>query len=310
MADDDIAQISKPVSKPAVALRADILEWCEAWRSCFQGVLTQVAGAGSGQGAVFEISPERFPSTPTDLYYTVTAGGAAQGEMVLRLPVASAKRFATKFLGEPEPAAPADGSPDAVAESVSTEHKEALEELLRQISGLAATALASMAGGQVKLSLETGSAPAWTAEADVSLRTRDEAGREIAIGIQISPTLAGALLLKPNPEVTPAPPPAVQPSAARAAAPAIPPPSAAEVSNYNRLMDVGLDVKLRFGTRRMQLRDVLALSAGIVIELDNALHSPVDLLLDGRLIAQGEVVVVDGKYGLRVTEVVNPQPNA
>ena len=71
-------------------------------------------------------------------------------------------------------------------------------------------------------------------------------------------------------------------------------------------MDVGLDVKLRFGKRRMLLRDVLALSAGVVVELDNTLHSPVDLLLDGRLIAQGEVVIVDGKYGLRITDVVDP----
>ena len=73
-------------------------------------------------------------------------------------------------------------------------------------------------------------------------------------------------------------------------------------------MDVGLDVKLRFGTRRMLLRDVLALNAGVVVELDNTLHSPVDLLLDGRLIAQGEVVIVDGKYGLRITDVVDPAP--
>jgi flagellar motor switch protein FliN/FliY len=71
-------------------------------------------------------------------------------------------------------------------------------------------------------------------------------------------------------------------------------------------MGVGLDVKLRFGTRRMLLRDVLALSAGVVVELDNTLQSPVDLLLDGHTIAQGEVVVVDGKYGLRVTNVVDP----
>jgi len=75
-------------------------------------------------------------------------------------------------------------------------------------------------------------------------------------------------------------------------------------------MDVGLDVKLRFGTRRMLLRDVIALSAGVVVELDNALHSPVDLLLDGRLIAQGEVVIVDGKYGLRITDVVDSAPVA
>ena len=60
----------------------------------------------------------------------------------------------------------------------------------------------------------------------------------------------------------------------------------------------------------MLLRDVLALSAGVVVELDNHLHSPVDLLLDGRLIAQGEVVVVDGKYGLRITDVVDPAPAA
>jgi flagellar motor switch protein FliN/FliY len=79
-------------------------------------------------------------------------------------------------------------------------------------------------------------------------------------------------------------------------------------SGYGRLMEVGLDVKLRFGTRRMLLRDVLALSAGVVVELESTLHSPVDLLLEGRLIAQGEVVIVDGKYGLRITDVVDTAP--
>lgn len=85
----------------------------------------------------------------------------------------------------------------------------------------------------------------------------------------------------------------------------LPPPS-----SYSRLMDVGLDVKLRFGARRMLLRDVLALGPGVVVELENALYSPVDLLLDGRLIAQGDVVVVDGKYGLRITNVADPAPVA
>ena len=75
-------------------------------------------------------------------------------------------------------------------------------------------------------------------------------------------------------------------------------------------MDVGLEVKLRFGTRHMLLREVLALSAGVVVELENNIHSPVDLLLDGRLIAHGDVVVVDGKYGLRITDVVDYAPAA
>ncbi|MGC2514364.1 MAG: FliM/FliN family flagellar motor switch protein, partial [Terriglobales bacterium] len=112
------------------------------------------------------------------------------------------------------------------------------------------------------------------------------------IEIQISPALAAEL----QPRVQPAPT-SVQTSA---------PPS----STLRRLMDVGLDVKLRFGTRRMLLCDVLALSPGVVVELDSTIHSPVDLLLDdGRLIAHGEVVVVDGKYGLRVTDVVDPAPS-
>jgi flagellar motor switch protein FliN/FliY len=58
----------------------------------------------------------------------------------------------------------------------------------------------------------------------------------------------------------------------------------------------------------MLLRDVLALSSGLVVELDNPLNSPVDLLLDGRVIARGDVVVIDGNYGLRVSEVVEPSP--
>ena len=68
-------------------------------------------------------------------------------------------------------------------------------------------------------------------------------------------------------------------------------------------MDVELAVTLRFGSRRLLLRDILELNSGAVVELDPQVHEPVDLLLDGRVVARGEVVVVDGNYGLRVAEV-------
>jgi flagellar motor switch protein FliN/FliY len=71
------------------------------------------------------------------------------------------------------------------------------------------------------------------------------------------------------------------------------------------LMDVELVVGVRFGGRRMLLKDILDLCAGSVVELDQQVQEPVDLLLDGKLIARGEVVVVDGNYGLRVTEVLS-----
>jgi flagellar motor switch protein FliN/FliY len=76
--------------------------------------------------------------------------------------------------------------------------------------------------------------------------------------------------------------------------------------NLKMVMDVELNVSLRFGQRQLPLRDILELSSGSVVELDRMVDEPVELFLDGKLIARGEAVVVDGNYGLRVTEI--PQP--
>jgi flagellar motor switch protein FliN len=281
-----------PAQNPPSELSSEMRAWCEAWKTCFENVISQVS---SNVATTFEISLEPPVTTESDAWYTVVAGGAVHGEMTLRLPAAAGSRLARKFLGETEQAG------ETFPEAMSAENKEALEELLRQIAGLAATALAVTAGGEVQLHLTASAAPTWSSDTIVCLQTRGEAGIPVAIEIRISPALATALL--PRPQSAPAsplpPPPSHSPSS-----------EAMPASSYRRLMDVGLDVKLRFGIRRMLLREVLAFSAGVVVELDNTLHSPVDLLLDGRLIAQGEVVVVDGKYGLRVTDVVDPAPEA
>ncbi|MFP5230534.1 MAG: flagellar motor switch protein FliN [Acidobacteriota bacterium] len=81
-----------------------------------------------------------------------------------------------------------------------------------------------------------------------------------------------------------------------------------EPANLQMLMDVELNVSLRFGQRQLPLREVLELSSGSVVELDRMVDEPVELLLDGKVIARGEAVIVDGNYGLRVTEI--PQPVA
>jgi len=64
-----------------------------------------------------------------------------------------------------------------------------------------------------------------------------------------------------------------------------------------------------FGKRSMLLREVMELDAGSMVALDRQVQEPVDLLLAGRLIARGEVVVVNGNYGLRVLEVISPPPH-
>jgi flagellar motor switch protein FliN len=81
------------------------------------------------------------------------------------------------------------------------------------------------------------------------------------------------------------------------------------VPELERVIDVPLTVTLRFGKRNMRLREVLELNAGALVELDRQVEDPVDLILDERVIARGEVVIVDGNYGLRVTEIVE-RPSA
>jgi flagellar motor switch protein FliN/FliY len=75
-----------------------------------------------------------------------------------------------------------------------------------------------------------------------------------------------------------------------------------------RVIDVPLEVTLRFGQRQMRLREVLELNTGALVELDRQVEEPVDLMLGERVIARGEVVIVDGNYGLRVTEIVERNP--
>lgn len=82
-------------------------------------------------------------------------------------------------------------------------------------------------------------------------------------------------------------------------------------SELGRVIDVPLNVTLRFGQRNMRLSEVLELNTGALVELDRQVEEPVDLILDERVIARGEVVIVDGNYGLRVTEIVErPSPMA
>jgi flagellar motor switch protein FliN len=73
--------------------------------------------------------------------------------------------------------------------------------------------------------------------------------------------------------------------------------------NIERLLDVELEVIVRFGVTNMLLRDVVRLGTGTMIELNRAVDEPVELLVNGQPLARGEVVVVDGYYGVRITEI-------
>jgi flagellar motor switch protein FliN/FliY len=80
----------------------------------------------------------------------------------------------------------------------------------------------------------------------------------------------------------------------------------AQSLNLDLLRDVELTVKIELGRTRLRLDDVLRLSSGAIVELDRLAGDPVDVFVNDRLIARGDVVVVDDKFAVRLTEVVSP----
>jgi flagellar motor switch protein FliN/FliY len=72
------------------------------------------------------------------------------------------------------------------------------------------------------------------------------------------------------------------------------------------LRDVAMEVSVELGRTRMTVRELLALAPGTIVQLDRAAGSPVDLLVNGTLLARGEVVVVDEEFAVRISEIVGP----
>jgi flagellar motor switch protein FliN/FliY len=77
--------------------------------------------------------------------------------------------------------------------------------------------------------------------------------------------------------------------------------------NLDILKDIELQVTLRFGSAQMSLKDLAGLNSGSVIELDRALADPVEVLVGGHVIAHGEPIVVEGVYGIRISEIASRQ---
>ncbi|MDE3077292.1 MAG: flagellar motor switch protein FliN, partial [Chloroflexota bacterium] len=121
---------------------------------------------------------------------------------------------------------------------------------------------------------------------------------------------AAGISARPQPQLTPlptgqqtAPEPVVRPAQFTSFG------SQAEgsaMANIDLILDVSLRVTVELGRKLMSVRDILALGPGSVVELDKLAGEPVDVLVNDRLIATGEVVVADENFGVRITDIVNP----
>jgi flagellar motor switch protein FliN len=270
---------------PEPARQAEVAAFVEIWAEALAQVLGQITSTPVPCVTLAEAPPPLPPAAEADLWIACTCAGAVRGEMSLRLNPAVVLGFAQVFMSEP-------AAPQA---ELTAEHREAVVELFRQVAGQVATSLKPR-WGEVQLRLEVSAgAASWPASSTSWLQAGKEQTADALVELQVSAALAAALRQEHRTESEPAP----------AAAATLPPATPAEEENkLALLMDVELAMTLRFGGRRMLLREVLDLCPGAVVELDRQVKDPVELLLDGRLVARGEVVVLDGSYGLRVTEVL------
>jgi flagellar motor switch protein FliN/FliY len=272
----------------ATALQPGPAEFLQIWSESFSQAVGQITGSAV-PFAVQAETPADLPSAGTGglhLWAVVTSSGALRGEMSLRLAAATVIRLAQIYMRMSEPAV-LGGQPAA-------EHRDAVVELLRQVSGIVST-IAKTRWGEVQLRVELAqTAPSWPSAGTFWL----QAGEQGPTGFVLEFDLSAALVAELRAEKA---------EAAKALADCFTPIPSADpaqgAGTLDLLMDVHLAMTLRFGARRLLLREVLDLSPGAVVELDRRVQEPVDLLLEGRLVARGEVVVIEGNYGLRVTDV-------
>jgi len=239
----------------------------------------------------------------------ITASKALQGDMAILAPEAAALALAQILVSEQlNGAVPFD-----------TDRRDAFEELIRQVLGQVATHLKQAAGGEVEVKQTGSEIPKWPDPIRLGIRITAEKLSPISLILMISQELAKNLAPTP-PAKEPAPKAAAASAASSAGlspAPSAEPATAggetqsglseSRTTNLELLLDVRLDATIRFGQKQMLLREILELHPGTAVALDREVHEPVELLVGGRVIAQGDVVIIDGNYGVRITEILSPQ---
>lgn len=202
------------------------------------------------------------------------------------------------------------------AEASAEEGAELWERLFKRICIEAAALFGKESGRSCEVAMiSPGEGPADPDAMGYQLRAGDR-GMALLLADRIEMAPAAAAAEQPRAEppraADPAPPagrgeegaraPAAQAAeAAQAAADAV------SRQGIELLFDIELEASLRFGSREMPLSELLALGPGDVVQLDRALSDPVDLIVGDKIVARGEVVLVNGNFGLQVTEVAEPR---
>jgi len=254
-----------------------LYSFLDLFRKALGDVLSEVSASPWTVTLRTEDAPPSSGAAP--LCFGISLSGGLRGKAAFQMENAEALLVAQKLL---------PSSPDPASE-LSAARKQAVEQLLGKVSARMAAAFKEQFGA-VDLQVSSIEVPTWTGTR-VTLAAVEASTGTVSIGFRLDTELVEGLASK---SAVPTAPPASDTPAAKAAA--------SGENNLDLLLGVELNLTLRFGQRTLTLREILDLSSGSIIELDRQVQEPADLLLGDKLIARGEVVVVDGNYGLRVKE--------
>jgi len=227
----------------------------------------------------------------TSAFIGLLVTGTISGNAGLLLARADAAMIARAFVGEP---------PQESAE-FGEEQREAVEELMRQVFALATTALEA-SFEQVWIQLDKAVSVAEPCQHISLLVTSESRPAPLVLELRLSSELAGSLAAADSAPAVPAPDP---PEPPRAAADS---PSQDGTPDLSVLAGVEVLISLRFGHCSLPLKQIADLAAGAVVELDESVAEPVEIVVGERVIARGEIVSVDGCYGVRITDTLEPHP--
>lgn len=256
----------------------------EAWAQAFAQVVGQSAVASLQVNVLDREASAKalqgFSSDPLRTYFA--AGGRLSGTLSLAIPEADAVRFAQLLLME-------TGQPEV---KLDDSHRDAYAELVRQAAGIVSAGW-KFDTSEIALNYAGLTAPGPLKPGTVQgLEIRGENFPAALLVFELDEVLLTTLE---------APPPDARPAEKA---------PAAGNTNLGLLLEMPLEATIRFGQRQLLLRDVLALAPGSVVELNRRIHEPAELLVAGRVVACGEVVVVDGNFGLRITELSTAKQRA
>lgn len=257
---------------------------CSFLATTFSQLLTRVLNGGQGAGWQVGLAEPPSPSLPvieSPVHYCLRFGDRLSGAFY----AVFAEADVSVFGGREQPAAK-DADMVADASALEEAPAAAVLELMRSLADAMPEALAAV-HGSVTLVVEQVETLDVLAVFALELHAKRAGGQLAVILLHFDPPLLEALAA-----AAPKPPPTINIDKAVQA-------------NLGLVMDVELSCTLRFGQRQLTLREILDLASGSVVELDRQVDEPVELILDGRVIARGEAVIIDGNYGLRVTQVLH-----